>query len=74
VIAGLIAAFVLATAVVVVVVRALAAVPPVFDEVCIEDECFRVATHERPVGMFADGTEVVELVCRHHGTFPREYV
>jgi hypothetical protein len=72
VIAGLIAAFVLATAVVVVVVRALAAIP-VADEYCFEDGCHRPATHEQPVAMAADGTPVVALTCRRHGAFPREY-
>jgi hypothetical protein len=44
---------------------------PEFDEVCIETGCHRVATHERPIGVTADGTEMVELVCGRHGRFPR---
>jgi hypothetical protein len=44
---------------------------PLFDEVCIETGCHRVATHERPIGVTADGTEMVELVCGRHGRWPR---
>jgi hypothetical protein len=44
---------------------------PEFDEVCIEDGCFRTATHQRPDGMTSGGTPIVELVCRRHGRIPR---
>lgn len=44
---------------------------PEFDEVCIEDGCFRPATHERPAGVTPNGTPVMELVCRRHGRIPR---
>lgn len=44
---------------------------PLFDEVCIETGCHRVATHERPGGVAPNGTPIMELVCRRHGRIPR---
>lgn len=61
-------------ALLVVAVWVLAAVfreAPEFDEVCIEDGCFRPATHQRPAGVTPNGTPVMELVCRRHGRIPR---
>jgi len=39
-------------------------------EVCVEEGCYRPATHERPEG-FIGSDLVVELVCRRHGGMSR---
>jgi hypothetical protein len=41
------------------------------EDVCAEDGCDRLATHERLEGVTCRGALVVELVCRRHGGVPR---